>query len=222
MRFEKVDVVARCVQATRPALFFLCVCVCITIWLWNLHPKILKKKEKKKSRLSLFFSPFLFIQESHLFFPRRFQKRKMERRGSTQRLDDEMFLKEKKKEPWWLSSLMSTGHCTTLRSYKRVGILPSSFACRTRAQEEEYHPAATSGPLLFFISLDLSGCWSRWFGFIFQEIIYLFRSTAVVVLGTDIRHFSGVWKNRIRAPPSTQISSPTGLLLSYVRTCIII
>jgi hypothetical protein len=121
----------------------------------------------------------------------------MERRGSTQRLDDEMFLKEKKRSHGGslLFSLMSTGHCTTLCSYKRVGILPSSFACRTRAQEEEYHPAATSGPFLFFISLDLSGCWSPWVGFIFQEIIYLFRSTAVVVvLGTDKTFFGGLKK----------------------------
>lgn len=103
-------------------------------------------------------------------------------------------------------------------SYKRVGILPSSFACRTRAQEEEYHPAATGGPFLFFISLDLSGCWSPWVGFIFQEIIYLFRSTAVVVvLGTDKTFFGGLKKIKIKfRRPSTQISSPTGLLLSYM------
>jgi hypothetical protein len=78
-------------------------------------------------------------------------------------------------------------------SYKRVGILPSSFACRTRAQEEEYHPAATGGPFLFFISLDLSGCWSPWVGFIFQEIIYFYFGQLLLLLFLEqIRHFSGV------------------------------
>lgn len=107
-------------------------------------------------------------------------------------------------------------------SYKRVGILPSSFACRTRAQEEEYHPAATSGPFLFFISLDLSGCWSPWVGFIFQEIIYLFRSTAVVVvLGTDKTFFGGLKKKiKFGRPLHTNQFTHGAAAQLYVRTCI--
>ena len=74
-----------------------------------------------------------------------------------------------------MAPLMSTGHCVAI--YKRVGILPPSFACRTRAQEEEYHPRNRRDG----IQEDLSLAYFRVGPLDGFEVLFMFRPTAVVV-----------------------------------------
>ena len=111
------DVCTACV-CTRSAS----LCVCMTIWLWNIHPK--ERRKKTRSRLSFFFSPHRLVYTRESLW-----KTGRERDDVAHTVDDEekkkIFLKiwNKKKELCLLQACWNS--------------LPSSFACRTRAEAQK-------------------------------------------------------------------------------------
>ena len=121
MRFEKVDAVARCVY---------CVCVYSVGQSVCLHDYLVmkyspKREEKKtRSRLSFFFSPHRLVYTRESLW-----KTGRERDDVAHTVDDEekkkIFLKiwNKKKELCLLQACWNS--------------LPSSFACRTRAEAQK-------------------------------------------------------------------------------------
>ena len=122
MRFEKVDAVARCVYCVCVCTRSASLCVCMTIWLWNIHPK--ERRKKTRSRLSFFFSPHRLVYTRESLW-----KTGRERDDVAHTVDDEekkkIFLKiwNKKKELCLLQACWNS--------------LPSSFACRTRAEAQK-------------------------------------------------------------------------------------
>jgi hypothetical protein len=155
-----------------------------------------EKRKKKESALSLLLilSLLVYTRESPFFSPAVFKKRKMERRGSTQRLDDEMFLKEKKGA---MVALFSSLSCLLGTVLLCVGTSVLEFSLRLlhAARELKKKNIILPQPVdLFYFSfpwicrdagrpgLDLS----------FKRLFIYFGQLLLLLFLEQIRHFSGV------------------------------